>query len=83
MRTLVGMYGHGSHYLGGFTMPHYIYSDCLLAAVHRAMWTPLLLFFLIAPFGEEMLRNTSGYALFYSLSTLEVGEGMHVRGGRC
>ena len=23
-------------------MPHYIYSDSLLAAVHRAMWTPLL-----------------------------------------
>ena len=24
-------------------MPHYIYSDSLLTAVHRAMWTPLLL----------------------------------------
>ena len=24
-------------------MPHYIYSDSLLTAVHRAMWTPFLL----------------------------------------
>ena len=24
-------------------MPHYIYSDSLLTAVHRAMWTALLL----------------------------------------
>ena len=24
-------------------MPHYIYFDSLLTAVHRAMWTPLLL----------------------------------------
>ena len=24
-------------------MPHYIYSDSLQTAVHRAMWTPLLL----------------------------------------
>ena len=24
-------------------MPHYIYSDSLLTAVHRAMWMPLLL----------------------------------------
>ena len=24
-------------------MPHYVYSDSLLTAAHRAMWTPLLL----------------------------------------
>ena len=24
-------------------MPHYVYSDSLLTAVHRAMWTSLLL----------------------------------------